>query len=164
MTQAKPRSRKATSRSGDERTRPTSDAATTPAAVPVQPEQAFAATGTPSPVQDGAPKATRPTKAAQLQAMLATPGGTTLARLCETTGWQSHTVCAALTRLRQAGHAVERSKSEAGETDYCIAPGPEAQDSPAADQAFGASQSGPDSLAGSAEPANAAAAPDGNAS
>lgn len=62
----------------------------------------------------------RPTKAALIQQMLADPEGTTLAALAQATGWQAHTVRAALTRLRPAGPAVERSRSEAGETVYSI--------------------------------------------
>jgi len=65
--------------------------------------------------------AAKVTKVGQLQALLAAPEGATLAGLCESLGWQSHTVRAALTRLRQAGHSVERSRSEDGQTIYRIA-------------------------------------------
>ena len=72
----------------------------------------------------GAPQteARRATKASLLQRMLSGPEGATLATLAQATGWQAHTARAALTRLRQAGHAVERSRSEAGETVYRIHP------------------------------------------
>ncbi|MFN4324204.1 MAG: DUF3489 domain-containing protein [Aeromonas media] len=42
------------------------------------------------------------------------PEGATLAELVEATGWQQHTVRAALTGLRKKGHEVVRSKR--GET------------------------------------------------
>ena len=70
-----------------------------------------------------APAPARPTKGARLLEMLAVPEGATLAVLCDVLGWQAHTVRAALTRLRQAGHAVERNRSSEGETAYRIASG-----------------------------------------
>lgn len=66
------------------------------------------------------PEPSRPTKAGLLQQRLAGPGGATLADLMHATGWQAHTVRAALTHLRQAGHAVERSRSDEGGTVYRI--------------------------------------------
>lgn len=66
------------------------------------------------------PRQPRPTKLARLQAMLRTPAGASLPALREATGWQAHTLRAALTRLRQAGHAVERGRSEGGVTTYRI--------------------------------------------
>lgn len=77
------------------------------------------------------PSASRPTKASLVQRMLAAPGGATMAALVEATGWQPHTLRAALTRLRQAGHAVERERTEAGETVYRIAVTPAGEADPA---------------------------------
>ena len=37
---------------------------------------------------------------------------TSLLELTELTGWQPHSVRAALTRLRQRGHTIERSESK----------------------------------------------------
>ncbi|WP_395541887.1 DUF3489 domain-containing protein [Neotabrizicola sp. sgz301269] len=70
-------------------------------------------------------KAPRPTKSALLRAMLAAPGGASLPALMAATGWQAHTLRAALTGLRKAGHDVTRHR--AGEaTGYAIGPdGPE---------------------------------------
>jgi hypothetical protein len=56
----------------------------------------------------------RPTKSRQVLALLQRPEGATLAELIEATGWQQHTVRAALTGLRKRGHEVVRSKR--GET------------------------------------------------
>lgn len=56
----------------------------------------------------------RPTKAVQVLALLQRPEGATLDELIEATGWQQHTVRAALTGLRKKGHEVVRSKR--GET------------------------------------------------
>jgi predicted ArsR family transcriptional regulator len=66
--------------------------------------------------------AAKVTKAGKLQALLTTPEGATLAGLCDALGWQSHTVRAALTRLRQAGHSVERGRAGDGRTVYRIVP------------------------------------------
>ena len=41
----------------------------------------------------------------------------------QATGWQPHTLRAAITRLRQAGHRVERSRSADGGTVYRIVEG-----------------------------------------
>ncbi|WP_169791208.1 DUF3489 domain-containing protein [Rubellimicrobium mesophilum] len=68
------------------------------------------------------PATRRPTKAGHVQRLLARPEGATLADLRAATGWQPHTVRAALTRLRQAGLAIERSRSDAGRTVYRILP------------------------------------------
>jgi hypothetical protein len=68
------------------------------------------------------PTARRPTKAALLREMLAAPGGATLDALCQATGWQSHTVRAALTAVRKSGAEVERRR-EGGTTTYVITPG-----------------------------------------
>ncbi len=62
----------------------------------------------------------RPTKISRLQQMLQAPKGASLVQLCEALGWQAHTLRAALTRLRQVGHAVERSRSKEGLTTYRI--------------------------------------------
>lgn len=63
----------------------------------------------------------RVTKIALLQQMLRAPEGVSLSTMEEVTGWQAHTLRAALTRLRQAGHRVERNRSEEGATTYRIA-------------------------------------------
>jgi len=44
------------------------------------------------------------TKIARVQGMLERPSGATVEALCKTTGWQAHSVRAALTGLRKAGH------------------------------------------------------------
>jgi predicted ArsR family transcriptional regulator len=59
-----------------------------------------------------------PTKAAQVLKLLARSRGATLADLTATTGWQPHTVRAHLTRLRKAGHILERLERKAGPDAY----------------------------------------------
>ncbi|MET4806200.1 DUF3489 domain-containing protein [Limibacillus sp. MBR-115] len=67
------------------------------------------------------PKPPRQTKAALLRELLARPAGASLDDLCAATGWQRHTLRAVLSRLRQAGHAVERLEGESGRPRYRIA-------------------------------------------
>jgi hypothetical protein len=67
------------------------------------------------------PGATRPqTKQALVTGLLQRPGGAALKDLMTATGWLAHTTRAALTRLRQAGHRLDKSTGEAG-TVYRIA-------------------------------------------
>jgi predicted ArsR family transcriptional regulator len=58
------------------------------------------------------------TKAAQVLKLLARSRGATLADLTAATGWQPHTVRAHLTRLRQAGHTLERLERKTGPDAY----------------------------------------------
>jgi len=55
-----------------------------------------------------------PTKQAVIIGLLQRQEGATLADLVAATGWLSHTTRAALTRLRQAGHVLEKTKGETG--------------------------------------------------
>ena len=67
------------------------------------------------------PKATgiRPdSKQALLLAQLQRPAGAGIAELVSLLAWQPHTVRAAITGLRQKGHAISRSRNEQGETVY----------------------------------------------
>lgn len=60
----------------------------------------------------------RPTKLDQILAAARGRHGATINELTITTGWQPHTVRAALTRLRQRGHHFERTRTKSGETRY----------------------------------------------
>tara|TARA_B100000678_G_scaffold291620_1_gene309907 strand:- start:5529 stop:5768 length:240 start_codon:yes stop_codon:yes gene_type:complete len=61
------------------------------------------------------------TKLEQLCAALRWKSGRTLAELSEKFGWQPHTTRAALTRLRQAGHSIDRIPPKDGKlTRYRI--------------------------------------------
>jgi uncharacterized protein (DUF2345 family) len=64
--------------------------------------------------------ATQPkvTKLGQIRTLLASPAGVSLAALRDATGWQSHSVRAALTGLRKGGEVIEKSKGEDGTTLY----------------------------------------------
>jgi DNA-binding IclR family transcriptional regulator len=53
-------------------------------------------------------KAPRVTKAAKLLTLLQTGTGASLEEMVEATGWQSHTVRAAMTGLRKKGHIIEK--------------------------------------------------------
>ena len=52
------------------------------------------------------------TKTAKVQAMQARPNGVSLAAICKATGWQPHSVRAALSGLRKAGQVIERTPGE----------------------------------------------------
>ena len=62
----------------------------------------------------------RQTKQALVLAMLRSEHGATLAQMVEATGWQPHTVRAALTGLRKKGHILIKDKHD-GVTRYLIA-------------------------------------------
>ena len=53
-------------------------------------------------------EAPRATKAAKLLPLLQTGTGASLEEMVEATGWQSHTVRAAMTGLRKKGHVIEK--------------------------------------------------------
>ena len=72
-----------------------------------------------APSADPAPTSA-PTKQALIIGLLQRPDGATLSDLVAATGWLPHTTRAALTRLRQAGHILEKTKGETG-TVYRLA-------------------------------------------
>ena len=49
------------------------------------------------------------TKSITVRKMLARPKGTTIAAICDKTGWQRHTVHAFLSGLRKSGSTIERN-------------------------------------------------------
>ena len=60
------------------------------------------------------------TKQALIVSLLARESGASLDELVSATRWLPHTTRAALTRLRQSGYVIVRSKDEAGRTCYRI--------------------------------------------
>jgi hypothetical protein len=64
------------------------------------------------------PKATKQTLILDL---LARPSGASLAELTAAAAWLPHTVRAALVRLRQKGHAIERNRDAEGVSRYRLA-------------------------------------------
>ena len=60
----------------------------------------------------------RITKKPLIQTLLQRPKGATIDDLKEATGWQAHSVRAALTGLRKEGHEIVRTKDDAGLTRY----------------------------------------------
>ncbi len=63
----------------------------------------------------------RRTKAGTILDLLQRPTGASIAELTKATGWQPHSVRAALTGLRKKGREVVRTKDDQGVTRYCIA-------------------------------------------
>lgn len=76
----------------------------------------------------------RPTKASEVEALLARKGGASLEAMCDTTGWEAHTCRAFLTGLRKKGREVIRTSGKDGKSIYLIAPEPSPASSPAAEQ------------------------------
>lgn len=62
----------------------------------------------------------RKTKASLMREMLDREGGASLHDLCNATGWQPHTVRAALSGLRKAGHVIHRTRDDAGKSIYRV--------------------------------------------
>ncbi len=69
----------------------------------------------------GTPKKT-PTKSEVLLKALQRKRPPTVTVLCTQLGWQAHTVRAAISRLRKAGHQIEVGKSAGGATTYQLVP------------------------------------------
>ena len=67
------------------------------------------------------------TKTETVRAMLARPKGATIDAICKATGWQAHSVRAALSRFRKAGCTVDRHATDNGTASvYRITAAPEA--------------------------------------
>lgn len=62
-----------------------------------------------------------PTKSETILKRLQRPNGATIAQLQTATGWQPHSVRAAITGLRKKGHDIVRVKPDDGATIYRIA-------------------------------------------
>ena len=52
------------------------------------------------------------TKKARILSLLKRKSGATIAQIAKVTGWQAHTIRAALTRLRQQGIEIERNSKD----------------------------------------------------
>jgi hypothetical protein len=65
-------------------------------------------------------------KLAQLITMLMQPDGQSVEELSQALGWQAHTTRAVISRLGKSGHAVTRTKNEAGVSVYRIEPAADA--------------------------------------
>ena len=65
--------------------------------------------------------ATKSTKTDKLHGLLRRPSGATIVQLQKATGWQPHSVRAALTGFRKKGHEIIREKNANGVTTYRIA-------------------------------------------
>lgn len=60
------------------------------------------------------------TKITNVEKLLRRPKGATIPQLQKSTGWQAHSVRAALTGLRKKGHDIQRRSDEKGVTIYRI--------------------------------------------
>ncbi len=56
------------------------------------------------------------TKLETIAKQLHRPAGVNIAQLQKVTGWQSHSIRAALTGLRKTGHTIERNMNAKGDT------------------------------------------------
>lgn len=67
-------------------------------------------------------KKPKPTRVSEIRKMLEGRRGATLEALCAATGWQKHSVRAALSGLRKQGYEIARSKAagDEGGTSYRI--------------------------------------------
>ena len=63
----------------------------------------------------------KPTKIATILKLLRRPNGASIDQLQKSTGWQPHSVRAAITGLRKNGHDIERDKDAKGVTRYRVA-------------------------------------------
>jgi hypothetical protein len=71
-----------------------------------------------SPLAETEPPAAAPrTKAALVRDLVSAPGGASMSQLIAATGWQAHTLRAALSGLRKAGLTIERRR-DGEETVY----------------------------------------------
>jgi hypothetical protein len=91
-------------------------------AKPAKPQQPAtkAASSRAAKVRASAPPA-RPSKKAAILGLLQRPNGAAISDLTEATGWQVHSVRAALTGLRKEGKDLVRSRDTAGITHYRLA-------------------------------------------
>ena len=71
-------------------------------------------TADPSRTKVAEPAPARATKQALIIGLLQRQEGATLADLVAATGWLPHTTRAALTRLRQGGHVLDKTTGESG--------------------------------------------------
>lgn len=77
----------------------------------------------PDPITEEAAAPGQPTRSPQgklglVLTRLTSPAGTTIVELAEETGWQSHTLRAAISRLRRKGYRIEHTASADGGKAY----------------------------------------------
>ena len=63
----------------------------------------------------------RTSKKATIEALVRRKGGAAIADLMAATGWQEHSIRAALTGLDKTGHTISRERDDGGATCYRIA-------------------------------------------
>lgn len=72
-----------------------------------RPKHAKAAPPVPAPTPE-APPAAPPRKPELIRTMLSAHGGAAMDQLIAATGWQAHSIRAAMTGLRKQGHPIQR--------------------------------------------------------
>jgi len=91
-------------------------------ATPTKPQRPVAkAASSRAPKIGAAVTPARPSKKASIVALLQRPDGAAIGDLIKATGWQQHSVRAALTGLRKEGKELVRRKDEDGVTYYRLA-------------------------------------------
>jgi predicted ArsR family transcriptional regulator len=61
-----------------------------------------------------------PSKKQSIQRLLRRRNGTTLADMIKATGWQPHSVRAAMSRIRKTGTVIDRTATKSGTSRYRI--------------------------------------------
>ena len=119
-TQTQPKIPTSTTRGKARATKPVTQVITpTPSTRPRRSERAIDAVQTkPSRSNPPAPIPRPASKQATIAAMLRQRNGTTITELMAATGWQSHSIRAALTGLRKSGHQIQRQRDQSGATRY----------------------------------------------
>ena len=93
--------------------------AKTQATKPAKPAAAAKAKTQPAKTDPTTPRA--PSKTDLLTNALSQPGGATIEQLCSVTGWQSHSVRAAVSGFKKQGIEITRAKTD-GKSVYAVAP------------------------------------------
>lgn len=83
-----------------------------------RPKPSEVARPVPAPTPE-APPAAPPRKPELIRTLLSAPGGAAMDQLIAATGWQAHSIRAAMTGLRKQGHAIQRETVD-GATRYII--------------------------------------------
>jgi hypothetical protein len=89
-----------------------------------RPKPAEAAPPMPAPAPE-VPPAAPPRKPELIRMMLSASGGASMDQLIAATGWQAHSLRAAMTGLRKQGHTIQRETVD-GTTLYIIPASPKA--------------------------------------
>ena len=110
-TRQKTTSTKATASNADRRTEKATKAAAT---------RSWSRSETTKPRRNPEGRRCGKTKRAQILGLLQRPKGASVGDMAKATGWQSHSIRAALTGLRKQGHEIIRSEDDRGTGRYRV--------------------------------------------